>query len=166
MSDVVRPGPAQENATGGFAYEEPLSIERSRPGRVGFSLPASDVPPVDAGAVLPAEALRGDPAELPELSEVEVVRHFTRLSTWNAAVDLGLYPLGSCTMKYNPKINEKDARLPGFAGAHPLQPTTEQQGFLEQRLCLAEAPPFRQQLPQPGHRPDGGYVFIAELPTA
>jgi glycine dehydrogenase subunit 2 len=64
---------------------------------------------------------------------VEVVRHFTRLSTWNAAVDLGLYPLGSCTMKYNPKVNEKAARLPGFASAHPLQPVAMLQGFLQ--LC-------------------------------
>jgi glycine dehydrogenase subunit 2 len=62
-----------------------------------------------------------------------VVRHFTRLSTWNAAVDLGLYPLGSCTMKYNPKVNEKAARLPGFASAHPLQPVAMLQGFLQ--LC-------------------------------
>jgi glycine dehydrogenase subunit 2 len=71
--------------------------------------------------------------ELPELSEVDVVRHFTRLSTWNAAVDLGTYPLGSCTMKYNPKLNERAARLPGFAQAHPLQPVELSQGFLQ--LC-------------------------------
>jgi glycine dehydrogenase subunit 2 len=70
---------------------------------------------------------------LPEVSEVDVVRHFTRLSTWNAAVDLGLYPLGSCTMKYNPKVNEKAARLPGFAAGHPLQPPELMQGFLQ--LC-------------------------------
>jgi glycine dehydrogenase subunit 2 len=117
----------------GFAYEEPLLFERSRSGRVGYSLPRLDVPAVDASSVLPADALRDDLPELPELSEVDVVRHFTRLSTWNAAVDLALYPLGSCTMKYNPKVNERAARLSGFAGAHPLQPAPLMQGFLE--LC-------------------------------
>jgi glycine dehydrogenase subunit 2 len=122
------------NTANGFAYEEPLLFERSRPGRLGHSVPAPDVPAVDPARVLGAGALRGDLAGLPELSEVDVVRHFTRLSTWNAAVDLGLYPLGSCTMKYNPKVNERAARLPGFALAHPLQPVALQQGFLE--LCF------------------------------
>ncbi len=121
------------NATNGFAYEEPLLFERSRGGRDGYSLPALDVPEVDPGRVLPQDALRDDLPALPELSEVDVVRHFTRLSTWNAAVDLALYPLGSCTMKYNPKLNEKLARLPGFAAAHPLQPVALMQGFLQ--LC-------------------------------
>jgi glycine dehydrogenase subunit 2 len=128
-----RPGPGGENAVRGLAYEEPLSIERSRPGRVGWSLPDLDVPAVDPVDVLPEGAVRREAAGLPELSEVEVVRHFTRMSTWNAAVDLGLYPLGSCTMKYNPKINERAARLDGFAGAHPMQPASEAQGFLQ--LC-------------------------------
>jgi glycine dehydrogenase subunit 2 len=120
-------------ATDGFAYEEPLLFERSRAGRDGYSLPRLDVPPVQPADLLPAEALREDLPGLPELSEIDVVRHFTRLSTWNAAVDLALYPLGSCTMKYNPKINEKLARLPGFACAHPLQPVALMQGFLQ--LC-------------------------------
>ncbi len=119
------------NATNGFAYEEPLLFERSRPGRMACSLPACDVPEADPSAVLGAAALRDDIEGLPELSEVDVIRHFTRLSTWNAAVDLGLYPLGSCTMKYNPKVNEKIARLPGFSGAHPLQPVALMQGFLQ-----------------------------------
>ena len=119
------------NATNGFAYEEPLLFERSRPGRVGFSLPESDVPESDPASVLGAAALREDLEGLPELSEVDVIRHFTRLSTWNASVDLGLYPLGSCSMKYNPKINEKLARLPGFSGAHPMQPVALLQGFLQ-----------------------------------
>ncbi len=129
------------NVGRGLSYEEPLSFERSRPGRVGYSLPGLDVPAVDPAALLPAGSLRGRPPLLPELSELDVVRHFTRLSTWNAAVDLGLYPLGSCTMKYNPKLNERAARLPGFALAHPLQPTALMQGFLalafelEQALC-------------------------------
>jgi glycine dehydrogenase subunit 2 len=122
------------NATRGVSYEEPLLFERSCPGRIGWSLPAPDVPEPDPAPCLPREALRDGIPGLPELSEVDVVRHFTRLSTWNAAVDLGLYPLGSCTMKYNPKVNEKLARLPGFAAAHPMQPAALLQGFLE--LCF------------------------------
>jgi glycine dehydrogenase subunit 2 len=119
------------NASRGLAYEEPLLFERSRPGRVGFSLPALDVPAVAPEDTLAAELLRGDCEGLPELSEVDVVRHFTRLSTWNYAVDLGLYPLGSCTMKYNPKLNEAVASLAGFARTHPLQPTVLAQGLLQ-----------------------------------
>jgi glycine dehydrogenase subunit 2 len=131
MSSPEAPRPGLENATAGLAYEEPLLFELSTPGREGCSLPDPDVPPADPTERIPAELLRTEPPLLPELSEVEVVRHFTRLSTWNAAVDLGLYPLGSCTMKYNPKLNEKLARLPGFAQAHPLQPPSLFQGFLE-----------------------------------
>src|SRR5690606_2068956 len=130
----VAEGPERAGkATRGLAWEEPLLFESSRPGRRGCTLPALDVPDADPADALPADWLRDDLPGLPELSEVEVVRHFTRLSTWNAAVDLGLYPLGSCTMKYNPKINEAVARLPGFAAAHPLQPAALSQGFLE--LC-------------------------------
>jgi len=119
------------NASRGLAYEEPVLFERSRPGCVGYSLPALDVPAVTPEDAIPAELLRGDLEDFPEVSEIEVVRHFTRLSTWNAAVDLGLYPLGSCTMKYNPKLNERVARLPGFAGCHPMQPAEAVQGLLE-----------------------------------
>jgi len=114
----------------GIAYEEPVVFERSRPGREGCQIPRLDVPPVSATDRLGAAAVRADLPGLPELSEVEVVRHFTRLSTWNYAVDLGLYPLGSCTMKYNPKLNEVAASLPGFAHAHPLQPASLSQGIL------------------------------------
>ena len=124
---------AVANTGNGFSYEEPLLFERSQAGRVGHSVPEPDVPAADPAALFPAEALRDDIPGLPEVSEVDVVRHFTRLSTWNAAVDLGLYPLGSCTMKYNPKLNERAARLPGFAAAHPMQPVALQQGFLQ--LC-------------------------------
>jgi len=134
MSDAKTPADGPEAigfATRGLAWEEPLSFERSVPGRVGYSLPDLDVPEADPASALGADAVREDLPGLPELSEVDVVRHFTRLSTWNAAVDLGLYPLGSCTMKYNPKVNEQVARLPGFAGAHPLQPPALAQGFLE-----------------------------------
>jgi glycine dehydrogenase subunit 2 len=119
------------NVANGFAYEEPLLFESSRRGRMGYSLPELDVPAVNPAEALPADQLRDDLEGLPELSEVDVVRHFTRLSTWNASVDLGLYPLGSCTMKYNPKLNENVARLPGFAQAHPLQPPEDLQGFLQ-----------------------------------
>ena len=141
MTDIDPKTLGQKNVARGFSYEEPLIFEHSRPGRIGFSLPEADVPLVDASASIPAEDLRTHATDLPEVSEVEVIRHFTRLSTWNAAVDLGLYPLGSCTMKYNPRVNEKTAALPGFAQAHPLQPPELSQGFLElawkleQHLC-------------------------------
>ena len=105
---------------------EPLLFEISRPGRRGFAFPALDVPEAD----LDPRHARDDIAGFPELSEVEVVRHYTRLSRLNYAIDLGLYPLGSCTMKYNPKVNERVARLPGFADAHPLLPESLAQGCL------------------------------------
>jgi glycine dehydrogenase subunit 2 len=123
----------KRNAGQGLAYEEDLLFEQSRAGRRGAELPALDVPAADVASLL-GDLARDDIPELPELSEVDVVRHFTRLSTWNAAVDLGLYPLGSCTMKYNPKLNERVARLPGFAQAHPMAPAAESQGLLE--LCF------------------------------
>ena len=113
--------------------DEPLIFERSRAGRRGYLLPDLDVPARRAEELLPASLVRDDIPGMPEVSEVEVVRHFTRLSTWNAAVDLGPYPLGSCTMKYNPKLNERVARLAGFAGAHPMQPDELAQGVLA--LC-------------------------------
>ncbi len=127
------------HATRGLTWEEPLLFERSVRGRAGYSLPDLDVPDADPADAFAGDALRDDLPGLPELSEVDVVRHFTRLSTWNAAVDLGLYPLGSCTMKYNPKVNEALARLPGFASAHPLQPAAEAQGFLELAWRLERA---------------------------
>ncbi|HVO40066.1 MAG TPA: aminomethyl-transferring glycine dehydrogenase subunit GcvPB [Spirochaetia bacterium] len=104
---------------------EPLIFDISRPGRSGVTPPACDVPP----AVIPAE-LRRSAIPLPEVSEVDMVRHYVRLSQLNYSVDTGLYPLGSCTMKYNPKANEAAARLPGFASLHPLQPPAQTQGAL------------------------------------
>ena len=109
---------------------EALIFERSQTGRVGYRLPKLDVPETDD--ILPADMRRDDDlAGVPEVSEVDVVRHFTRISTWNYSIDLGMYPLGSCTMKYNSRLNEKVARIGGFAGLHPLAPEEESQGALE-----------------------------------
>ena len=109
---------------------EALLFEKSSPGKRGYKLPPLDVPAVDAGKLLGA-ARRDKAAELPELSEIEIIRHFTRLSTWNYAIDLGMYPLGSCTMKYNPRVNEFVARIEGLAEAHPYRPESLAQGVLE-----------------------------------
>jgi glycine dehydrogenase subunit 2 len=111
--------------------EEKLLFEKDHPGRVGASMPPCDVPEVNPETALGGLVRKLPPAMLPEMSEVDVVRHFTRLSTYNYSVDHGLYPLGSCTMKYNPKINEEVARLEGFARLHPLQPASTTQGALE-----------------------------------
>ncbi len=122
-----------ENTPGttGLVFEEPLIFERSRPGRMGYSLPASDVPEVDPAAVYGAERVRESIAHFPEVSEPETMRHFVRLSQWNYGVDSGFYPLGSCTMKYNPKINETLSRLPGFLSSHPSYPAEMVQGSME-----------------------------------
>lgn len=109
---------------------EPLLFEISRPGRLGVELPICDVPAQALDALLPTDAVR-DAVPLPELSEPEVIRHFTRLSRYNYSIDLGFYPLGSCTMKYNPKINEEVARMPGFGRVHPYLPDESVQGTLE-----------------------------------
>ncbi|SHJ67620.1 glycine dehydrogenase (decarboxylating) beta subunit [Anaerobranca californiensis DSM 14826] len=106
-------------------------FEKSIPGHVGFSLPDSDVGERQLQDLLPAEFLRKEPLELPEVSEGEVVRHYVELSTRNHGVDSGFYPLGSCTMKYNPKINEDMARISGFAQLHPLMDEDGVQGALE-----------------------------------
>ncbi|MDR5729316.1 MAG: aminomethyl-transferring glycine dehydrogenase subunit GcvPB, partial [Terriglobia bacterium] len=120
---------------------EGLVFEKSSPGKRGYKLPPLDVPAVDASALL-GEAHRQEPAQLPELSEIEIIRHFTRLSTWNYAIDLGMYPLGSCTMKYNPRVNEFVARIDGLADAHPYRPESLAQGILEVvdllQRCLIE----------------------------
>ena len=110
---------------------EPLLFENSSPGKRGYQLPPLDVPDVDAAAVLGAANTRAEIEGFPEVSEVEAIRHFTRLSTHNYAIDLGLYPLGSCTMKYNPRVNEQVARIEGLAWAHPYQPESLSQGILE-----------------------------------
>ncbi|KUK46790.1 MAG: putative glycine dehydrogenase [decarboxylating] subunit 2 [Anaerolinea thermophila] len=112
---------------------EPTIYELSSPGRTGFQFRQADVP----HAPLPQELMRED-IPFPELSEVDVVRHFTHLSQLNYAIDIGFYPLGSCTMKYNPRINEETARLPGFAFTHPLQPIETVQGNLALMYQLQE----------------------------
>jgi len=128
----VRPHPTQNEA---------LLFEKSSPGKRAYKLPPLDVPAVNASALLGASH-RKLSAQLPELSEIEIIRHFTRLSTWNYAIDLGMYPLGSCTMKYNPRVNELVARIEGLAEAHPYRPESLAQGILEViellQKCLIE----------------------------
>jgi len=128
----VRPQPSQNEA---------LLFEKSSPGKRAYKLPPLDVPAVNGEALL-GSAVRKHRAELPELSEIELIRHFTRLSTWNYAIDLGMYPLGSCTMKYNPRVNEFVARIEGLAEAHPYRPDALAQGILEVldllQRCLLE----------------------------
>jgi glycine dehydrogenase subunit 2 len=108
---------------------EGLIFEKSSPGKKAYQLPPLDVPEVDAAKLL-GKSARKDLGNLPEVSEIEIIRHFTRLSTWNYGVDTGLYPLGSCTMKYNPRVNEVVARLHELAEAHPYQPEKLSQGAL------------------------------------
>ncbi len=120
---------------------EGLVFEKSSPGKRAYKLPPLDVPDVDAASLL-GESHRKVAGLLPELSEIEIIRHFTRLSTWNYAIDLGMYPLGSCTMKYNPRVNEFVARIEGLAEAHPYRPDALAQGILEVidllQRCLIE----------------------------
>jgi glycine dehydrogenase subunit 2 len=118
------------SAKPGLSFDEPLIFERGTRGRHGASLPESDVPHADPKALY-GSAFREEAAPLPEVSEPEAFRHFVRLSQQNFAIDLGMYPLGSCTMKYNPKVNEWAARLPGFARLHPYAPEAMLQGALE-----------------------------------
>src|ERR1700723_2224174 len=117
---------------------EALVFEKSSPGKKAYKMPPLDVPSVDPSALL-GSAHRKVPGLLPELSEIEIIRHFTRLSTWNYAIDLGMYPLGSCTMKYNPRVNEAVARMDGIAEAHPYQPESLSQGCLQIMKTLSDA---------------------------
>jgi glycine dehydrogenase subunit 2 len=120
---------------------ERLVFEKSSPGKKAYKLAPLDVPEVDPAALL-GDAVRKDAPGLPELSEIEIIRHFTRLSTWNYAIDLGMYPLGSCTMKYNPRVNEWVSRIRGLAEAHPYRPDALAQGILNiidlLQKCLIE----------------------------
>ncbi len=120
---------------------EPLIFERSVSGRRGYRLSPSDVPTCSITQLLPQDQRRTEVLPLPELSELDVVRHFTRISQLNFSVDTHCYPLGSCTMKYNPKLNDRVAAMPAFAWLHPFQPADQLQGILrllyelEQLLC-------------------------------
>src|ERR1700760_4144396 len=127
--------------TAHLTQNEKLSFEISSPGKKAYRMPPLDVPEGDPAELLGAAA-RGDLGLMPELSEIEIIRHFTRLSTWNYAIDLGMYPLGSCTMKYNPRVNEFVSRIEGIAEAHPYQPEHLSQGVLQiihvLQECLVE----------------------------
>src|SRR5438105_2499229 len=128
--------------TSHISHNEALIFERSQTGRIGYSLPPLDVPEVELDQIVPQQLQRDDDLEgLPEVSEVDVIRHFVRMSQWNYSIDLGMYPLGSCTMKYNSRLNEKVARISGFANLHPLADEQEAQCALqviyELHECLA-----------------------------
>ena len=118
--------------------DQPLIFEISKSGRIGYSLPELDVPKVDVADILPTSYIRQEEPDLPEVSELDIMRHYTALSKRNHGVDSGFYPLGSCTMKYNPKINEDVARLEGFRHIHPLQDEETVQGSLELMYDLQE----------------------------
>src|SRR5499427_8852684 len=126
-----------KKATTHISQNEGLIFEKSSPGKKAYKLPPLDVPAVDAEALL-GDSAREDLGQMPEVSEIEIIRHFTRLSTWNYAVDHGMYPLGSCTMKYNARVNEAVARLGGLAEAHPYQPEKISQGALRIIKMLSE----------------------------
>ena len=128
-----------EKVTQHLSQNEGLLFELSSPGKKAYQLPDLDVPDVDAAEVLGAENVRAEIKDFPEVSEVEAIRHFTRLSTWNYAIDHGMYPLGSCTMKYNPRINELVARIEGLAWAHPYQPEALAQGCMQVMAKLEDA---------------------------
>src|ERR1700733_11634099 len=126
-----------KKATTHVNQNEDLIFEKSSPGKKAYRLAELDVPAVDTASLL-GDAERKDLGVMPELSEIEIIRHFTRLSTWNYAIDLGMYPLGSCTMKYNPRVNEAVARIEGIAEAHPYQPESLAQGALSIMQELSE----------------------------
>src|ERR1700680_1098200 len=136
MTDKIKKATRHNN------QNEGLIFEKSSPGKRAFELPPLDVPAADPAKALGANHRVEGVTGFPEVSEIEVIRHFTRLSTWNYAIDLGMYPLGSCTMKYNPRVNEFVARLDGIATEHPYQPQELSQGCLKiQKLlldCLTE----------------------------
>src|SRR5277367_5608921 len=130
MTDKIKKATRHTN------QNEGLIFEKSSPGKRAFELPPLDVPAADSAKSLGANHRRDGVEGFPEVSEIEVIRHFTRLSTWNYAIDLGMYPLGSCTMKYNPRVNELVARLDGIATEHPYQPQELSQGCLKIMLLL------------------------------
>lgn len=116
-----------------------LLIEISKKNRIGYKFPETDIPQITLTSIYPKNLLAEDERNLPELSEIDVIRHFTELSKKNFGVDLGFYPLGSCTMKYNPKINEETAKFEGFANIHPMQDESTAQGILELQYKLLKS---------------------------
>ena len=134
---------------------EPTIYDLSSPGRRGVTMPASDVPET----ALPNKALLRSDLPLPELAEVDVVRHYMHLSRFNYSVDGGFYPLGSCTMKYNPKINDELASLPGFAWAHPLAGDAVNQGA----LCVIHT--LQQVLAEETGVIVPVFVYVAAVPS-
>ena len=114
-----------------------MIFEKSSPGKAAWKLPPLDVPEVDTAKLLGKQERR-DLGNMPEVSEIEIIRHFTRLSTWNYAIDLGMYPLGSCTMKYNPRVNEFVARIEGLANGHPYQAEKISQGAMQIMKTLSD----------------------------
>ena len=133
----MNPNDRIKKATTHISQNEGLIFEKSSPGKRAYKLPPLDVPEVDPAKLLGAQA-REDLGHMPEVSEIEIIRHYTRISTWNFAVDHGMYPLGSCTMKYNARVNEYVARLMGLAEAHPYQPERISQGALLIQQMLRE----------------------------
>src|SRR5512141_2064582 len=131
MKDRIR------KATEHVNQNEGLIFEKSSPGKFAYQLPPLDVPAIDPDKELGAAA-RADLGAMPEVSEIEIIRHFTRISTWNYGVDTGLYPLGSCTMKYNARVNEVAVRREGLANAHPYQPEKLSQGAMKILHLLSE----------------------------
>ena len=123
---------------GNLPWSEPLVFEKSSSGHPGYQV-VNENPKLRPEELIPEKLVRKNPAELPELGEPEVIRHYSRLSTWNYSVDHGFYPLGSCTMKYNPKLNEFNAMLTGFSGLHPESTEEMTQGMLELWYCLEKA---------------------------
>src|SRR3954468_8118265 len=127
-----------KKATHHVSQNEGLIFEKSSPGKKGYRLAPLDVPAVDPKSEL-GDLVRADLGNMPEVSEFEIIRHYTRLSTWNYAIDLGMYPLGSCTMKYNARVNEVVVRMDGLANAHPYLPEKAAQGALRVMKDLADA---------------------------
>jgi glycine dehydrogenase subunit 2 len=129
--------PTIRKATRHVNQNEGLIFEKSSAGKGAWRLPPLDVPEVDTSKLL-GSSERKDLGHMPEVSEIEIIRHFTRMSTWNYAIDLGMYPLGSCTMKYNPRVNEVVSRLDGLANGHPYQPEKVSQGALRILKTLSD----------------------------
>ncbi|GJL80019.1 MAG: glycine dehydrogenase [Nitrospinaceae bacterium] len=169
----ARKTPNQAVSTNGLIFNEPVIFDMGSPGRHAYSLPECDVPEIEIETLLPPDEIRGPIDDFPELSELDVVRHFTRLSQWNFSIDTNFYPLGSCTMKYNPKINEDMARLPGFSQHHPLTPEPFSQGSLqllfELQECLKEISGMQHVSLQPAAGAQGefaGMLMIHAYHTA